>query len=121
MKKFNNYGQPDIDELGASSWSLLHTLAAKYSHKPTDEEQRKMLNFLDGMSRFYPCEKCAYHMRKYVTENKPNVTSRYGLQRWLCDFHNSVNKRLQKDIFDCSLVNDRWSTGQSCSSDRCSI
>ena len=118
----NMKNQPiNVDELGNSSWTLLHTLASKYPHQPSKEEQIKMIQFLEGMSKFYPCDKCANHMRKYIFNQKPNVNSRYALQKWLCEFHNSINKRLEKDIFDCNKVQERWSENESCSPQKCSI
>jgi FAD-linked sulfhydryl oxidase len=47
------------DELGRSTWGLLHTMAAYYPEKPTDKQETQMENFIDGLATFFPCEECA--------------------------------------------------------------
>lgn len=54
----------DKDELGRSSWGLLHTIAAKYSAKPSFNEQKEMKEFFHLFSKFYPCDHCAEDMQK---------------------------------------------------------
>lgn len=54
------YGCPlDKDELGRSTWSLLHTMAATYPDKPTDQQKNDVRTFFSILSRNYPCDICA--------------------------------------------------------------
>jgi mitochondrial FAD-linked sulfhydryl oxidase len=102
---------PDAKELGRSSWTFLHTLAAYYPVNPTVEKQSDTLRFFELFSKLYPCNHCAEHMQAEMQFDPPNVTSRDALSLWLCQFHNKVNELLGKPIFDCSLVLVRWRTG----------
>lgn len=49
----------DKDELGRSTWSLLHTMAAQYPDKPTSGQKQQVVQFIDILSHTYPCEPCA--------------------------------------------------------------
>lgn len=54
----------DKEELGNKSWGLLHTIAAKYPDKPSDEQKKDMTQFFTLFSKFYPCDVCAADLRK---------------------------------------------------------
>ncbi|XP_068158762.1 FAD-linked sulfhydryl oxidase ALR [Drosophila tropicalis] len=101
----------DKVRLGISTWGLLHTMAAFYSDNPTDREKRDMKTFFEVLSRLYPCEFCAKDFRTDLDVNPINVNSQKDLTLWLCKFHNRVNDKLGKPIFDCSKVNERWRDG----------
>lgn len=45
--------------LGRSTWKLLHTIAATYSDKPSQEDQSNMEQFINLIPKVYPCEVCA--------------------------------------------------------------
>jgi len=51
------------EELGRSTWTLLHTTAAYTSEKPAKAEQEHLRQFLGNLSTFYPCEDCASEFR----------------------------------------------------------
>ena len=101
----------DKNELGRQSWSVLHTIAAYYSDKPTVSQQQDMSNLFNIWSRVYPCKECADDMKQDLKDEPPDVTSRHNLSQWLCRLHNKVNNKLGKDLFDCSKVDERWLEG----------
>ena len=41
----------DKDELGSSTWNLLHTMSVTYPAKPTGEQKKDMADFLNTLSR----------------------------------------------------------------------
>ncbi|CAG8569698.1 14674_t:CDS:1 [Funneliformis mosseae] len=102
---------PDSEQLGRATWTFLHTMAAYYPEKPSSEQQISMRNLLSGFSQFYPCWYCAEHLREEMNKIPPKVESRRVLGKWLCDMHNIVNERLDKPIFDCNKINERWKDG----------
>ncbi|KAL2911499.1 Flavin-linked sulfhydryl oxidase of the mitochondrial IMS [Polyrhizophydium stewartii] len=103
---------PDSTELGASTWTFLHTMAAYYPEKPTPEDRQAMTSFIGALGRFYPCWYCASHFRDFTKANPPDLGSNLALSRWFCVAHNEVNERLGKPAFDCSRVLERWRTGR---------
>nr|XP_032834535.1 FAD-linked sulfhydryl oxidase ALR isoform X2 [Petromyzon marinus] len=54
----------DREELGRSTWTFLHTMAAYYPEQPSAQQRRDMGELVRLFSRFYPCEDCAKDMRE---------------------------------------------------------
>ncbi|XP_065558292.1 FAD-linked sulfhydryl oxidase ALR-like isoform X2 [Artemia franciscana] len=101
----------DKDELGRSTWNFLHTMAAYYPEKPSEQDQNDMKNFLRIFSKFYPCSYCAEDFKRDLEVLPPVTENRHALSQWLCQIHNIVNEKVGKPIFDCSKVDERWLTG----------
>lgn len=102
---------PDSSELGRSTWTFLHTMAAYYPEKPTITEKSAMQQFIHGLSLFYPCGYCADHLKSELISNPPKVDNNVVLSEWFCQIHNEVNVRQGKPVFDCSKVFERWRDG----------
>lgn len=66
------YGCPlDRNEVGNSSWDLLHTMAANYPDGPTQEQQRRMREFIEALALFYPCVHCAADFQQSIKNAPP--------------------------------------------------
>ncbi|CDR37861.1 CYFA0S01e18448g1_1 [Cyberlindnera fabianii] len=108
---------PDVEQLGRSSWTLLHTMAARYPEKPSEETQKDMSTFIGLFAKLYPCWFCAEDFQKHIETSKPKVQTQEEFGKWLCDAHNEVNVKLGKEKFDCNLWKQRWKDGWG--DDRC--
>lgn len=97
--------------LGRSTWTLLHTMGATYPAFPTVKHKRDTLQFIYLLSSLFPCGECAGHFQKLLKENPPQVNSHDEFTQWLCKAHNIVNKRLNKPIVECKMVDEMWSCG----------
>ncbi|KAJ2552339.1 Flavin-linked sulfhydryl oxidase of the mitochondrial IMS [Coemansia sp. RSA 1933] len=104
---------PDSQVLGRATWTFLHTMAAYYPEKADANQQGLMKSLLTSFSHFYPCGRCASHLREEMSKNPPPVDTRNGLSLWMCQTHNKVNVMLGKDEFDCSKLDERWRDGPS--------
>lgn len=102
---------PDVERLGRSSWTLLHSIAATYPENPSSKQQADMKQFLKLFGNFYPCWFCAEDFDKYMKKNEPVTDTQDHLGKWLCDAHNEVNEKLGKPKFDCNLWKKRWKDG----------
>ncbi|EKV19218.1 FAD dependent sulfhydryl oxidase Erv1, putative [Penicillium digitatum] len=106
---------PDVEELGRSTWTLLHSMAATYPEKANMEHQANMSGFLKFFSKLYPCWVCADDFQTWMAHpsgrNKPKLESRKEFGWWMCEAHNEVNRKLGKKEFDCRLWEERWRTG----------
>lgn len=102
---------PDVQKLGASSWTFLHAMAAKYPTEPSQTEKKDMTEFLKLFSHVYPCNWCAMDFEKYITKYSPRVESKEELSRWMCEAHNHVNVKLGKPKFNCDFWQQRWKDG----------
>lgn len=101
----------DVETLGRSTWTLLHSIAATYPRSPSHREQSDLKNFMGLFARLYPCWVCAEDFRKYMEKEQIRVDSRNEFGTWLCEAHNAVNTKLGKPVFDCSKWEERWRTG----------
>ncbi|KAF9244676.1 ERV/ALR sulfhydryl oxidase domain-containing protein [Melanogaster broomeanus] len=102
---------PDVEQLGAATWTFLHTTAAYFPERPTPLQRANMLNLLHSLPALYPCSHCASHLGEEMKRNPPDVSGRVGLSWWLCERHNEVNERLGKEKFDCVKTDERWRDG----------
>lgn len=96
------------EELGRSTWVLLHTLAAQLPEKPTRQQQRDVRTLIDVLTRIYPCGDCASHWSHIVRAEPPRMHTRQEFEQWLCRAHNVVNRSLGKPMYNCNVVGLRW-------------
>lgn len=103
----------DKDELGKSTWTLLHTMAAYYPEEPEEEDKLNAINFLTSLASLYPCPVCAADFQESVKKSPPDVGSRSSLVLWTCRLHNEVNAKLGKELVECrvDLLDSRWRQG----------
>ncbi|KAK4099931.1 hypothetical protein N658DRAFT_508317 [Parathielavia hyrcaniae] len=102
---------PDVETLGRSTWTLLHSIAATYPPAPTPSEQSDLRSFMRLFSRLYPCWVCAEDFQAYMRKRDVRAGSRDEFGNWLCEAHNEVNRKLGKPTFDCAKWEERWRTG----------
>ncbi|KAL4980623.1 ERV/ALR sulfhydryl oxidase domain-containing protein [Aspergillus desertorum] len=106
---------PDVEALGRSTWTLLHSLTATYPEKASPSEQAEMRSFLTLLSKLYPCWVCADDFRNWMAEpsgkNQPRLGGRSDFGNWMCEAHNEVNRKLGKKEFDCRFWEERWKDG----------
>ena len=91
------------EQIGRSTWHLLHSMAAKYPDNPTAEQQTAAINMVQSLQSLYPCEKCRLHLNQKMGTSLPLVSSRKAFSSWVCMLHNLVNEDKGKDHFDCTL------------------
>lgn len=101
---------PNSAELGRSSWTLLHSMAAWYPDSPSEKDQTRMQQFMQALAKFYPCTWCALDFQKNLNEKPVRTSSRKELCQWLCEQHNVVNEKLGKPLFSCDMMSldERW-------------
>ncbi|WPH00296.1 ERV/ALR sulfhydryl oxidase domain-containing protein [Acrodontium crateriforme] len=103
---------PDVEQLGRSTWTLLHSMTANYPEQPTVTQQTETKQFIGLFSKMYPCWVCADDFRTWMKQgNEPRVSNREEFGRWMCEAHNAVNEKLGKKSFDCNKWEERWRTG----------
>jgi FAD-linked sulfhydryl oxidase len=54
---------------------------------------------------------CADHFSVILKQYPPQVSSRNAAAAWGCHVHNEVNKKLKKEIFDCTKIGDFYDCG----------
>ena len=88
---------------GAAFWFSLHNGAAHYPQNPSKIWQSRMISFIKGIPMMLPCEKCANHAIAYIesrSDELPNIVkTQKNLFKFFVEFHNFVNKKLNKVQF----------------------
>ena len=110
---------PDVEALGASTWTFLHTLSSSYPPRATPTQQSEMKQFLTLFSKLYPCWHCAEDFQAWMAKKEnalegKKLGGRNALMRWMCEAHNEVNVKLGKERFNCGegSLEGRWGRGR---------
>jgi hypothetical protein len=85
-----------LEEWGRRGWRWLHITAINYSRFPSADESRIVYRRIWNFVRGLPCDNCCSHGLAYLIRYPPDLRNSESLQRWMHDFHNSVNTRLKK-------------------------
>lgn len=87
---------------GPVLWNLLHNIPRKLQQP---NNMQLAINFIINAYVILPCHDCQTHAHSYlmthpiVLSNPCNIIiTKYELSKYLFDFHNAVNLRLQKPI-----------------------
>ncbi|PVG02465.1 hypothetical protein CPB86DRAFT_822905 [Serendipita vermifera] len=97
--------------LGRATWKLLHTMTLRFPENPTEDERLALKSYFHLTSRLYPCGECAAEFQMLLRDHPPQTSSRKAASQWLCYVHNLVNKRLEKEEFDCTKLDDTYDCG----------
>lgn len=98
--------------LGVHTWALLHSVAATYSNRPSQEEKQQFKDFFDGVMYFYPSKS---KLMKEILEKHPlEYSNREELVYYMCEIHNEINKLLGKRKFNCRQAFDIWGGDCGC-------
>jgi len=86
---------------GPPIWTLFHTMAANINEKNTIlilqlfQQIKKICSLL-------PCPDCSQHATRYLNRiNNDQINTKNKIINVLFNFHNSVNIRKRKPIFNC--------------------
>eukprot|EP01088_Endostelium_zonatum_P006021 TRINITY_DN18129_c0_g1_i1.p1 TRINITY_DN18129_c0_g1~~TRINITY_DN18129_c0_g1_i1.p1 ORF type:complete len:193 (-),score=56.30 TRINITY_DN18129_c0_g1_i1:11-589(-) len=101
---------PNVEELGRSGWTVLHSMAAYWPERASESMQTNMSQFLRSFVQVYPCKICADDFKGVMEQEPPEpyLKTRADFSQWMCRSHNKVNEHLGKPIFDCKDVDRRW-------------
>ena len=89
---------------GPSCWYLLHSLAYKINENSFDKIKDSLWNMIVNICNNLPCPTCRQHAIISISTANKNLIlqSKKNLILFLFDFHNKVNKRINKKEFTFS-------------------
>ncbi len=93
---------------GPHQWNMLHTIAVAYPDQPDADRQKSSLNYLHSMCENLPCPGCSHHCNEYLQTHPPQVGSNESFFAYTVDFHNEVNRRLQKEQWSYSRARETY-------------
>ena len=85
---------------GPDAWHFLHCVTLTAPEKFTPDDKKLYKNFFKSLGDVLPCKICRKHYKQWWSNETfmHNIHSREDMVRWLIDFHNQVNKRLDKPV-----------------------
>ena len=96
---------------GNSVWFLFHTLAEKIIEKKFIEQKNNLLELITIICGNLPCPDCSSHAIIEINQiNVNNIKSKEDFKLLLFEFHNRVNKKLNKPPFTMDELNKKYST-----------
>jgi len=92
----NNYGD-DPSTWGPSLWTRLHENSLNYDPTKNGKNISSMFKTLPDSV----CDKCRPTVVNYLSKNsyEDKLSTRYDVVKYIFDFHNFINQKLDKPIF----------------------
>ena len=95
---------------GNTVWYLFHTLAHKIKESDFNELKNDIIYVVKTVSTNLPCPECSQDAVNELNKVKfDNINSKEELRLLLFNFHNHVNRKLKKPIFELSELDDKYS------------
>ena len=93
-----------VPQWGPLTWIFFHTLSEKIREDTFEYEKKNIIKVVNLICNNLPCPYCKTHAVQYLKENQISlVKSKYDLQLYFFQFHNTVNIQQYKQLF---VVND---------------
>ena len=102
---------------GPIFWETFHLSTAGYPENPTREHIDSYREFYISFMKILPCNRCSKDAQELINKNinylNKGLQSRSNLLRWGYEFHDAVNKKLDKPSISFNEFNERYSKGNS--------
>lgn len=86
---------------GPPIWTLLHTIAANLKEENFYIVSRQFIVLVKQLCSNLPCPDCSAHATVFLSRvNFSHIKTKYDLEQLLYIFHNVVNKRKNKPMFN---------------------
>ena len=87
-------------EWGIPTWMLLHTMSCKINNSYFINNKKKVLNIILLIFQGLPCPDCSEHAVSVFKKHVKEINTKEDLIHYLFLFHNSVNTKLKKKLYD---------------------
>ena len=92
---------------GPAVWTLFHTLAEKIDENAYPHLINSVFNIIVRICRFLPCPECAKEASSFLAKiNIKNYKTKLEFKNMLYLFHNYVNAKKRKPLFDYTYINN---------------
>ena len=93
---------------GSHMWSMMHTYSYLYPENPNNINKEDATLFYNSTLNLMKCGICKKSAKTFLENNKINVETRNDLIEWVLKFHNSVNKKLGKDVWNRQQLDEEY-------------
>jgi hypothetical protein len=92
---------------GPPIWTLFHTLVEKINETDYSIIGLELFGYIKKICNYLPCPECSQHATRFLASVKlENVKTKDDLRKILYIFHNVVNKRKNKSLFNFENLNN---------------
>ena len=96
---------------GNSIWYLFHTLAEKINPEKFQEQKNNLFETIKIICRNLPCPDCSDHASKQLNNsNIKIINDKETFKLFLLEFHNRINRKLNKPTFTLDELNAKYKT-----------
>lgn len=100
----------DINTWGKNVWYLFHSLAYKIKESNFNKIKNDIIYVIKTVSTNLPCQECSLHAANELNKVQfNNINSKEELKKFLFNFHNHINKKLNKPCFEYSELDKKYS------------
>ena len=90
-----------MDKWGPDIWNYIHTYTISIKDDLFYKNKEKISSHLYTIATNLPCPLCSEHAKKYLNRHKmKNIKTKYDLIMLFFEFHNEVNKRKNKPLYN---------------------
>ena len=91
---------------GPPIWTLFHTLAENIHEEDFNRLIPQMFGLIKRICVYLPCPDCSQHATQFLAKIKPEqIASKVDFKNTLYLFHNMVNNRKKKPLFNYGNIN----------------
>ena len=91
---------------GPPIWTFFHTLAEKVNEEKFPKIKHELFFFIKRICNFLPCPECSQHAMHFLARlNLNNIKDKSDFIKIIYIFHNAVNKRKKKILFNYGDIN----------------
>ena len=96
---------------GPSTWTLFHTLIEKLTDDGFNKIGITLFTYIRRICRNLPCPDCSQHATQFLSRiNIDNIKSKKDLKDTIYIFHNVVNKRKNKPMYNINNLEQIYKT-----------
>ena len=91
---------------GPPIWNLFHTLIEKVNENAYPYISRQLFNIIVRICKFLPCPECSNDATLFLAKLKiENLKTKHDLKNTFYLFHNYVNAKKRKPLFNYANIN----------------
>ena len=97
------------DKWGPPIWTLFHTLIEKINEEDYKVIGMELFGHIKRICAYLPCPECSQHATKFLVNIKTEIIqSKEGLKQMSYIFHNAVNVRKQKPLYNFAHITENY-------------
>ena len=101
------------NEWGPPVWTLFHTLAEKINENHFGKVAPELMFHIIRICSTLPCPDCSQHATHFLSKiHVSGIKKKTDLRNLLYFFHNVVNKRKQKPLFNVAELSNKYANNK---------